>query len=76
MADRVKRRKSWKNKNLNILRKEKSFLDVIKIIFHNFLKAIIWEKKNKKKKKQGTQVLSKLIFCIINNEVEIYKEVN
>ena len=76
MADRVKRRKSWKNKNLNILRKEKSFLDVIKIIFHNFLKAIIWEKKTKRKKKQGTQVLSKLIFCIINNEVEIYKEVN
>ena len=50
MADRVKRRKSWKNKNLNILRKEKSFLDVIKIIFHNFLKAIIWEKKQKEKK--------------------------
>ena len=41
MADRGKKGGRRKYKNLN-LANEESFLDEIKSIFHNYLRAIIW----------------------------------
>ena len=43
MADREKKGGRRKYKNLN-LANEESFLDEIKSIFHNYLRAIIWWK--------------------------------
>ena len=34
----------------------KSVLDVIKSIFHNFLRAAIWQKKKKKKKRKTANI--------------------
>ena len=43
------------------LEKEKSFLDEIKSIFHNFVRAIIWWKKEK----YWTQALRLLGCCTV-----------
>ena len=42
MADREKREEKTKIQKCEYLKNEKSFLEEIKSIFHNYLRAIIW----------------------------------
>ena len=48
MADRIKRAEEQKERK--DLKNEISFLNEIKSIFHDFLRAIIWWKENEKMK--------------------------
>ena len=65
MANWEKLRGSWKYKNLNILTTKRVFLDEIKGIFHNYLRAVNSGDKNKK---EQAQALSSFLIKILSNE--------
>ena len=78
MTDREKKRGRWKYKNLN-LKNEKNFLDEIKSIFYNYLRAIFNFRFYSRKSKSQQKLVKEITYLTIqfrSNNLTHFKNLN
>ena len=78
MTDREKKRGRWKYKNLN-LKNEKNFLDEIKSIFYNYLRAIFNFRFYSRKSKSQQKLVKEITYLTIqfcSNNFTHFKNLN